>query len=619
MDKDAKLRPLYLAQILYERTDEDHYLTTAQLMEILEKEYGIKTHRQTIPDDVAALRSFGMDIQEVMSSQKRYNLISREFDIAEIKLLIDAVESSKFITKKKSEELVAKLSKMAGRNQAENLKRNIAAEDRIKYDNESIYLIIDGINEAINAGSTKLLLVGYIAGKQFDRFGEGLKRHFDISSRDLLMLAFQNGPEWADLLIESGYDINIDNSYWLHYACKEELIDFVSYLLEHGADPYLRGEYSQTVMEEASGFHGYSHEAKQAQICKMLMEYGVDPIEESRSSPSCICYMNDFPKEFRLYLCNWLAAHGKINSPDCKDKKGSVHLPLYHVFDRYGNDLVKLSLPYQFRTGVIQRSVVWEREPEWKEHALEGLTQAKISAFEFFLRTGANDVNRIGRLKRMTANDFFRACALGYEACSYEKTDIMPADQYYLHADGRDEGLSGRGYGLNAGPGINFDDPNAWDQWYFHREQHGGHPWEVCRGGNSTHLSLYVCHDQHDLDYLYRTNEITEDEYKKRSESAGYYYSIAGKYRSAEAVSFYVALSQAGLPVVLSDAKEIMARFEGSGYIGIVPHDVATRYCESMFPEKYGRVIDFIHVYQDELDIFGDVIEWLPEEDARIE
>lgn len=152
MDKESKLRPLYLAQILYERTDEDHYLTTAQLMEILEEKYGIKTHRQTIPADVDVLRSFGMEIQEVMSSQKRYNLISREYDIAEIKLLIDAVASAKFITKKKSEELVAKLSKMAGQNQADNLKRNISAEDRIKYDNESIYLIIDGINEAINAG-----------------------------------------------------------------------------------------------------------------------------------------------------------------------------------------------------------------------------------------------------------------------------------------------------------------------------------------------------------------------------------------------------------------------------------------------------------------------------------
>ena len=152
MNRNAKLRPFYMAKILYERTDEDHYLTTAQIIDILEKEYGIKTHRQTIPADVEILRTFGMEIQEVMSAQKRYNLISREYDIAEIKLLIDAVESAKFITKNKSEDLVAKLSKMASLNQAESLKRNISAEDRVKYDNESIFLIIDGINEAINAG-----------------------------------------------------------------------------------------------------------------------------------------------------------------------------------------------------------------------------------------------------------------------------------------------------------------------------------------------------------------------------------------------------------------------------------------------------------------------------------
>ena len=152
MDKSAQLRPFYLAKILYDRTDEDHALTTAELMAILENEYGIKTHRQTIPSDVALLRTTGMDIQEVKTDQKRYNLVSREYDIAEIKLLIDAVQSSKFITKAKSDALVAKLSKMAGQNQADNLKRNIAAENRIKYDNESILLIIDAINEAINKG-----------------------------------------------------------------------------------------------------------------------------------------------------------------------------------------------------------------------------------------------------------------------------------------------------------------------------------------------------------------------------------------------------------------------------------------------------------------------------------
>ena len=94
MDNNAKLRPLYLAKILYERTDEGHYLTTMQLAQILEEEYGIPAHRQTIKTDIELLQQFGMDIQEVKSTQNRYNLISRQFEIAELKLLIDAVQSS---------------------------------------------------------------------------------------------------------------------------------------------------------------------------------------------------------------------------------------------------------------------------------------------------------------------------------------------------------------------------------------------------------------------------------------------------------------------------------------------------------------------------------------------
>ena len=152
MEKDAKRRPLILAKVLFERTDEEHYLTTAQLMEILEKEYGIKTHRQTIPSDIDILRSFDMDIQDIMSAQKRYNLVSREFDLAELKMLIDAVESAKFISNNRSRQLVEKLFKLASKHQADDLKRNISVEDRIRYDNEKVILIVDAINEAINLG-----------------------------------------------------------------------------------------------------------------------------------------------------------------------------------------------------------------------------------------------------------------------------------------------------------------------------------------------------------------------------------------------------------------------------------------------------------------------------------
>ena len=163
-----------------------------------------------------------------------------------------------------------------------------------------------------------------------------------------------------------------------------------------------------------------------------------------------------------------------------------------------------------------------------------------------------------------------------------------------------------------------YDDPAAWDEWYFHREQHGGHPWEVCRGGNSTHVDLYVMHDRRDLDFKYRAGEISEDEYQERIRSSGYFFLIGGKYRAAEVVRFYTALSAAGLPVLLSDAEDIMTRFDGTGYIGIVPHSVPTRYCEELFPEKYGDIIDFMHVYREEMEKFGDVIEWLPEEEARL-
>lgn len=151
MDNDAKLRPLYLAKILYEQTDEDHFLTTAQLIQILEEQYGIKSHRQTIKAEIELLRRFGLEIEEIKSTQNRYNIFARKFDVPELKLLIDAVESSKFITASKSKELVEKIGSLASNHIATSLKRNISCEGRIKSGNERIYIIVDAINEAINA------------------------------------------------------------------------------------------------------------------------------------------------------------------------------------------------------------------------------------------------------------------------------------------------------------------------------------------------------------------------------------------------------------------------------------------------------------------------------------
>ena len=150
MDNDAKLRPLYLGKILYERTDEDHALTTNQLIGILKKEYHISSHRQTIATEIKLLQDFGMDIQCIKSRQNKYHLVSREFDLAELKLIIDAVDACKFISGRESKKLSAKLIKLAGNGHADELKRNGSAEDRVRTTNEKTCLIIDAVNTAIN-------------------------------------------------------------------------------------------------------------------------------------------------------------------------------------------------------------------------------------------------------------------------------------------------------------------------------------------------------------------------------------------------------------------------------------------------------------------------------------
>lgn len=282
------------------------------------------------------------------------------------------------------------------------------------------------------------------------------------------------------------------------------------------------------------------------------------------------------------------------------------------------NRMVEESLPYQFRVGVIRRCDLWEAEPDIKAASYDGLSEEDVHAFKALVESGANSAERIGRIRNFTANDFFRACKMGYEAIGKDCDGLAPSELYMRYADGRDEGLTGKGYGLNEGPGIDFDDAEAWDEWYFHRPQQGGHPWEVVRGGNSTHVDLYVRHDKNDLEWKLRFGEIEEAEYRRRLEGAGYYFSIRGTHRQFEAVKFYLALSAAGLPVVIVDAEKLLARLEGTDWVGIVPHDTFTRYCEGLFPDEYGAIIDFTHVYKGE-DAWFDRIVWLPEDEARLQ
>lgn len=150
MENLNKFRPLYLLRVLEEYTDENHPLTTNELVELLQEKYGFTTHRTTIPADIKLLTEYGYDIITVKSSQNKYYIGSRRFELPELKLLIDAVQSSKFITAKKSKVLVEKLTSLASVHQAETLNRNIFFDKNIKPANEKIYYIVDALNDAIN-------------------------------------------------------------------------------------------------------------------------------------------------------------------------------------------------------------------------------------------------------------------------------------------------------------------------------------------------------------------------------------------------------------------------------------------------------------------------------------
>ena len=149
---EAKPRILCLLKILEQRTDEDHPLSTNELIEILKDEYDISTYRTTISKDIASLQAFGVDVVTIHSTQCKYFIGDRKFELPELKLLIDAVESSKFITEKKSKALIEKIHLLTSTGQVEKLKRNNYVASRVKPDNEQIYYIVDAINDAINTG-----------------------------------------------------------------------------------------------------------------------------------------------------------------------------------------------------------------------------------------------------------------------------------------------------------------------------------------------------------------------------------------------------------------------------------------------------------------------------------
>ncbi|MDE5911954.1 MAG: WYL domain-containing protein, partial [Clostridia bacterium] len=168
-----KIKILKLYEILSNESDEANPLSTQDLIDRLKAE-GISVERKTLYDDIELLNNCGYEIMQVRKKQNMYYVSDRNFDTAEVRILIDAVEAASFITKEKTDRLIDKIASLAGSHKGEVIKNNIVVFDTTKRDNEQIYYNVFNINEAII--TKKKICFKYY---KFNAKGEKIAMHDD--------------------------------------------------------------------------------------------------------------------------------------------------------------------------------------------------------------------------------------------------------------------------------------------------------------------------------------------------------------------------------------------------------------------------------------------------------
>lgn len=182
---NQRLKILYLYKILLEKTDEEHYITMPEIIKQLER-YGISAGRKALYEDIEALKAFGLDIVSLKGRVSGYYVAGRDFELPELKLLADAVCSSRFLTEKKSNELLKKIENLSSVHEAKQIHRQVYVANRVKSMNERIYINVDVIHRAIAEGKQ-------VAFKYFDYNIEKKKKY-----RDGLRVCSPYAMTWDD-------------------------------------------------------------------------------------------------------------------------------------------------------------------------------------------------------------------------------------------------------------------------------------------------------------------------------------------------------------------------------------------------------------------------------------
>ena len=167
---NQKLKIFYILDYLQKNSHEDHPVRAAELIAMLQRQHSIQCERKTIYSDLAALQDYGIDIVSIPGKNGGYYIASRSFELPELKLLIDAVQSSRYLTERKSHELIEKLCNLCNEYDARLMRRNVLVSGRVKSMNETIYYNVDTIQEAISQNKQ-------ITFRYFD-WGIDGKRHY---------------------------------------------------------------------------------------------------------------------------------------------------------------------------------------------------------------------------------------------------------------------------------------------------------------------------------------------------------------------------------------------------------------------------------------------------------
>jgi len=150
-ENSRKIKLLKLWELLKRETDEEHPMDTVEIIEKLNRE-GIDVDRKILYNDIEVLNSYGFEVLKERGKRNRYYVMDRGFDLPEIRILLDAIQASAFVTEKKTEELIEKVAFLAGSKRGSVLKENVVRSSTVKSRNESIFYSVNTIAEAIDCG-----------------------------------------------------------------------------------------------------------------------------------------------------------------------------------------------------------------------------------------------------------------------------------------------------------------------------------------------------------------------------------------------------------------------------------------------------------------------------------